>query len=200
MVGCGCSRTPTLPFAQKSQEQPPSLRPGSAAVINRQRRERSPAPRGSTWSVPGTTSKMLSWLRVSRMYRSFSGHISGHVPTKVLALSRSVLFTRAERRQVKVRPYQSLGRQRARLHNETGKKKHHTQTSEEQREFFKNLALEKGKHSLAAGGGHQGHRDPPGLSPSGVSSGLSQLAEGHMWEFMPRRRTSRITIVLQYVC
>lgn len=40
----------------------------------------------------GITSKTLSWFRVSLMYRSFSGHMSGHVPTK--ASSRSVCLDR----------------------------------------------------------------------------------------------------------
>lgn len=51
-----------------------------------------------TFSVSGiTTSKTLSWLRVSLIYRSFSGHISGHVPTNTLDISRSVLFGRASK-------------------------------------------------------------------------------------------------------
>lgn len=91
----------------------------------------------STWSVPGTTSNTLSWLRVSRMYRSFSGHISGHVPTKVLALSRSVLFTRAARRELP-------GTQRGAFHGDNGEVKRKTNTHILQRKkekCFKALGL-----------------------------------------------------------
>ena len=81
--------------------------------------------RHSTWSVPGTTSNTLSWLRVSRMYRSFSGHISRHVPTKVLALSRSVLFTRAKQNQVKSKnvPHSYWKARKVHFHNDKHRNK-----------------------------------------------------------------------------
>lgn len=48
----------------------------------------------NTISVSGMTSNTLSCFRVSRMNLSFSGHISGHVPTNTFDMSRSVLFGR----------------------------------------------------------------------------------------------------------
>lgn len=50
-----------------------------------------------TISVSGMTSNMLSCLRVSLMNLSFSGHMSGQVPTNTLDMSRSVLFGRPVR-------------------------------------------------------------------------------------------------------
>lgn len=48
----------------------------------------------NTISESGMTSNTLSCFRVSLMNLSFSGHISGHVPTNTFDMSRSVLFGR----------------------------------------------------------------------------------------------------------
>ena len=47
-----------------------------------------------TISVSGMTSYILSCFLVSLMNLSFSGHMSGHVPTNSLDMSRSVLLAR----------------------------------------------------------------------------------------------------------
>lgn len=148
--------------------------------------ERNPRTRGSTWSVPGTTSNTLSWLRVSRMYRSFSGHISGQVPTKVLALSRSVLFTRAKW-QIK-RTYHTV--------TVTIKGKIKLKANATHKWQSKALGLEKGKHGLSRQvPGHQEAASPcnshrPALHNAGWGT-----------HHCPRLRSDlNDTVLLHYVC
>ena len=150
---------------------------------------------GSTWSVPGTTSNTLSWLRVSRMYRSFSGHISRHVPTKVLALSRSVLFTRAKQNQVKSKnvPYRYWEAREVHFHNDKRRNKNKNSLTKEKKNL-KNTTGPQKRKALPITSGDKPSRpwDPPGLlSPGGsptvtdrqgtASGGGEGAPRGSLW-------------------
>lgn len=124
--------------------------------------------------MPGTTSNTLSWLRVSRMYRSFSGHISRHVPTKVLALSRSVLFTRAKQNQVKSKnvPDSYWEAREVHFHNSKRRNKNKNSLTKEKKSKKHYWASEKGKHCLS----HQvtSHQDRETLQAFSLRVGLQQ--------------------------
>ena len=136
------AKQPPIKYTQKAWNQPslPST-PRSTPMIKhgQQPGEQPTGMWGSTWSVPGTTSNTLSWLRVSRMYRSFSGHISRHVPTKVLALSRSVLFTRAKQNQVKSKnvPYRYWEAREVHFHNDKRRNKNKNSLTKEKKKSKK---------------------------------------------------------------
>ena len=146
--------------------------------------------RHSTWSVPGTTSNTLSWLRVSRMYRSFSGHISRHVPTKVLALSRSVLFTRAKRNQVKSKnvPHSYWEAREVHFHNDKQRNKNKNCFPfcyKAKKSKKHSWVSEKGKHCLSHQvTSHQDPRRPSRASPLSGWASNRHRPSGHTWVFM----------------